>query len=140
MSAAKRRDPVEAFFHLLERPLAHREVLSAPLERVALAYLTRARQNGKLYDPVATFHLSNGARLERIFAFGNLRPYGMEASFGVTAIYRYLPAELEENHERFIRKGQIRVSDALFREHKRLAAAWLPSREIQPRGKKPLRF
>jgi malonyl-CoA decarboxylase len=135
MSAAKRRDPVEAFFVLLEHPLANREILSAPLERLALAYLTRAHQNGKLYDPVATFHLSNGARLERIFAFGNLRPYGLEASFGVTANYRYLPAELEENHERFIRKGQIRVSDGLFREHKRLAAAWQPSREIQPRGK-----
>jgi len=135
MSAAKRRDPIEAFLYLLEHPLAHREILSAPLERVALAYLTRARQNGKLYDPVATFHLSNGARLERINAFGNLRPYGMEASFGVTVNYRYLPAELEENHERFIRKGQIRVSDGLFREHKRLAAAWLPSREIQPRVK-----
>jgi malonyl-CoA decarboxylase len=135
MSAAKRRDPVEALFHLLEHPLAHREVLAAPLERLALAYLTRAHQNGKLYDPVATFHLSNGARLERIFAFGNLRPYGLEASFGVTANYRYLPAELEENHERFIRKGQIRVSDSLFREHKRMTAAWQPSREIQPRGK-----
>jgi malonyl-CoA decarboxylase len=133
--AAKRRDPVEAMFHLLEHPLAHREILSAPLERLALAYLTRAHQNGRLYDPVATFHLSNGARLERIFAFGNLRPYGLAASFGVTASYRYLPAELEENHERFIRKGQIRVSDGLFREHKKVAAAWQSSREIPPRGK-----
>src|SRR3984893_13956031 len=135
MTAAKRRDPVDAFLHLLEHPLAHREVLSAPLERVAFAYLTRARQNGKLYDPVATFHLSNGARLERINAFGNLRPYGLEASFGVTVNYRYLPAELEENHERFIRRGQIRVSDSLYREHKRLTAAWQPSREIQQRGR-----
>jgi malonyl-CoA decarboxylase len=134
-TAAKRRDPVEAFFHLLERPLAHREILSAPLERIALAYLTRAHQNGKLYDPVATFHLSNGARLERIYAFGNLKPYGLEASFGVTANYRYLPAELEENHERFIRKGQIRVSDGLFREHKKVAAAWQIPREIPRRSK-----
>jgi hypothetical protein len=68
---------------------------------------------------VATFHLANGARLEQIFAFGNLRPYGIDASFGATASYRYLPAELEENHERFIRKGEIRVSDALFREHRK---------------------
>ena len=134
-AAAKRRDPGEALFHLLEHPLPHRDILSAPLERLALAYLTRAHQNGKLYDPVATFHLSNGARLERIYAFGNLRPYGLEASFGATANYRYLPAELEENHERFIRKGQIRVSDALFREHKRVAAAWQTSREIPQRSK-----
>ena len=63
IAAARRRDPVEALFHLLEQPVAHRDVLARPLERLALAYLTQARQNGKLYDPVATFHLSNGARL-----------------------------------------------------------------------------
>jgi malonyl-CoA decarboxylase len=134
-AAAKRRDPVEAFFHLLEQPILHRQVLTAPLERLALAYLTRAHQSGKLYDPVATFHLANGARLERIYAFGNLRPYGIDASFGVTASYRYLPAELEENHERFIRKGEIRVSDTLFREHKKMATVWQTSRKTPLRAK-----
>jgi malonyl-CoA decarboxylase len=123
MAASKRRDPVEAFFHLLEKPLAHREVLAGPIQRVALAYLTKARKEGKLYDQVATFHLSNGARLERINPAGNVRPYGLEASFGVTVNYRYVPAELEENHERFVR-GQIRVSASLLREHRRVAEAW----------------
>jgi len=123
-SAAGRNDPVEALFKLLENPLAHRDVLAEPLERLALAYLTRVKRGAKLYDPVATFHLSNGARLECINVFGNLRPYGMEASFGVTANYRYLPDELEENHERFVRGGQIRVPSSLFREHKTVAAAW----------------
>jgi malonyl-CoA decarboxylase len=122
-AAAKRKDPTEAFFHLLEKPLAHREVLAAPLQRVALAYLTKARKDGKLYDQVATFHLSNGARLERINTAGNVRPYGLEASFGVTVNYRYVPAELEENHERFVR-GQIRVSSGLFGEHKKVGEAW----------------
>lgn len=134
-AAAKRRDPAEAFFHLLEHPLPHRDILAAPLERLALAYLTKARRNGKLYDPVATFHLSNGARLERINAFGNLRPYGLEASCGLTVNYRYLPAELEENHERFIRKGQIRVSPDLFREHKAVVKAWQETREAPQRSK-----
>jgi malonyl-CoA decarboxylase len=134
-AAAKRRDPVDALFHLLEQPVAHRDILAAPLERLALAYLAKARHQGKLYDPVATFHLANGARLERINSFGNLRPYGLEASIGVTANYRYLPAELEENHERFVRRGEIRVSTDLFREHKKVAAAWLATREMQPRGK-----
>jgi malonyl-CoA decarboxylase len=125
-TAAKRHDPVEALFHLLQNPLQHRALLTAPLERLAFAYLVEARQNGRLHDPVATFHLSNGARLERINAFGNLRPYGLEASFGVTVNYRYLPGELEENHERFVRKGQIRVSAQLFKEHKIIAVAWQP--------------
>jgi malonyl-CoA decarboxylase len=125
------RDPVAALFELLQTPYAHRDVLAAPLRHLALAYLTKARHAGKLCDQVATFHLSNGARLERINAFGNLRPYGLEASFGVTANYRYLPDELEENHERFVRGGQIRVSAGLFREHKQVDSAWDPTRKTQ---------
>jgi malonyl-CoA decarboxylase len=135
-AAAGRRDPVEALFKLLEHPLAHCQVLTGPLERLGLAYLTRAKRGGKLYDPVATFHLSNGARLERINVFGNVRPYGMEASYGVTVNYRYMPAELEENHERFVRGGQIRVPSSLFREHKTVAAAWDPAGEKSTREKR----
>ncbi|HVB87846.1 MAG TPA: malonyl-CoA decarboxylase family protein [Candidatus Dormibacteraeota bacterium] len=118
-----RRDPVESLWRMLEQPAAHRKALAAPLQRLALAYLTKAHRDGKLYDPVATFHLSNGARLERINAFGNMRPYGLEASYGVTVNYRYLPDELEENHERFVR-GQIQVSRALAAEQKAVDTAW----------------
>lgn len=132
--AARRRDPVEALFHLLEQPASHRDALAAPLERLALAYLAKAREKSKLYDPVALFHLANGARLEQINAFGNLRPYGLEASFGVTANYRYLPAELEENHERFAHRGQIRVSPHLFRQHRKVAEAWRTVR-VPPSGR-----
>ena len=128
-SATGKRDPAEAFIRLLERSrerlpsAAGRRAIAAPLERVALAYLTHARKAGKLYDPVATFHLSNGARIERINAFGNLRPYGIEESFGVTVNYRYVPDDLEENHERFVR-GQIEVSRGLHRELEAVSTAW----------------
>lgn len=122
-AAARRRDPVESLFHLLEEPLANRDVLTKPLERLALAYLTQVRQNGKLYDSVAMFHLSNGARLERINAFGNLRPYGLQASFGLTVNYRYLVAELEENHERFVR-GEIQVANSLASDFKAITQVW----------------
>jgi malonyl-CoA decarboxylase len=126
--AARRRDPIEALFHLLEKPLANRNVLTKPLERLALAYLTQARQSGNLYDSVATFHLSNGARLERINAFGNLRPYGLEASYGLTVNYRYLVAELEENHERFVR-GEIQVANSLASDYKAIAQVWQATRK-----------
>jgi len=46
----------------------------------------------------------------------------------VTANYRYLPAELEENHERFVR-GEIQVSNGLIAEHKTVAQAWQGSRK-----------
>lgn len=121
--AARRRDPGDALFHLLENPLANRNVLKRPLELLALAYLTQVRQNGKLDDSVATFHLSNGARLERINAFGNLRPYGLQASFGVTVNYRYLVAELEENHERFVR-GEIQIGENLAADYEAVTRTW----------------
>ena len=129
-SAAGDRDPVKALFHLLEKPLAHRDVLAAPLERLGLAYLTKVHKNKKLYDPVAVFHLSNGARIERVNAFGNLQSYGMEASFGLTVNYKYLPADLEENHERFVSKGEIRVSEDLRTEQQIVEAAWQGSGKI----------
>ena len=135
-AAGGSRDPVEAFLAMLKQPLANREALAKPLERVALAYLTQVHQNGRLYDPVATFHLANGARLQRIHAFGNLRPYGLEASFGLTANYLYVPAELEENHERFVREGEIRVSSELEREYKGVVAAW---QDEPHKGKKAAR-
>jgi malonyl-CoA decarboxylase len=128
-SATGKRDPVDAFIRILDRSrerlpsAAGRRAIAAPLLRVALAYLTHARKDGRLYDPVATFHLSNGARIERINAYGNLRPYGIEESFGVTVNYRYIPEDLEENHERFVR-GQIEVSRALQRELEAVSAAW----------------
>jgi malonyl-CoA decarboxylase len=127
--ATKRADPVEAFLVLLEQPVANRDVLAAPLSRLALAYLTEARQDGKLADPVAAFHLSNGARLEKINAFGNLRPYGLKASFGITINYRYVPDQLEENHERFVTVGQIRISDELSRERELVKKAWHGDRQ-----------
>jgi malonyl-CoA decarboxylase len=124
-AAAGKSDTTLAFFSLLDHPVANREVLAAPLERLAFAYLTKARgYDGRLYDPVANFHLSNGARLERVNAFGNLRPYGLETSVGVTVNYRYLPSEFEENHERFVREGRISVSGNLLRAKSLVAATW----------------
>jgi malonyl-CoA decarboxylase len=76
-------------------------------------------------DPVANFHLSNGARLERINPFSNLRPYGLTQSFGLTANYRYVPDELEENHEHFVTEGQFRVSSRLLPEQRIVAALWM---------------
>ena len=74
-------------------------------------------------DSVAKFHPSNGARLERINTWGNLRPYGLQESFGATANYRYISVEVEENHERFVR-GEIRVAGGLASEFKAITKAW----------------
>ena len=117
-------DPVDGLCHLLKSPAEHQQVLSPPLRRLTLACLTQLRAGDKPYDSVAQFHFSNGARLESINPFANMRPYGLQDSFGVMANYRYLPAELEENHERFVGSGEMRVSSSLSHEQRVVAELW----------------
>lgn len=132
-------DLADALFELLKNPLEHQKSLIAPLRRLALAYLTQYRRDGKPYDPVAAFHFSNGARLESIDPFANLRPYGLRDSFGVMVNYRYIPEDLEENHERFVRSGEMSVSSALGHEQKITAALWNPPEKTEKKGKKEKR-
>jgi malonyl-CoA decarboxylase len=59
-----------------------------------------------LGDPVARFHLDNGARLERINLGADLSEKGLRESFGVMVNYLYDLAAVESNHERFVR-GEV---------------------------------
>jgi malonyl-CoA decarboxylase len=123
--AAHQTDVVDAFFSLLKNPLDHQQAISGAIHRVALAYLTHCRNgDDRPYDPVANFHFSNGARLESINPFANVRPYGLRDSFGVMVNYRYVPNELEENHERFVQTGELRVSGSLLHDYKTVSTLW----------------
>ena len=68
-------------------------------------YLTGG--NGKGADPVARFHLGNGARLERINWLGNTAPRGLGESWGIMVNYLYDPDFIEANHEAFVRDGKV---------------------------------
>jgi malonyl-CoA decarboxylase len=125
-------DPVEAFFELLKEPLAHLEVLTPALRRLAIAYVTHMKRNGRPVDPVANFHFSNGARLEAIDLFANTRPYGIRESFGVMVNYRYVPDDLADNHERFVQTGDIQVSGGLLTERRITGELWHGSRSKKP--------
>jgi malonyl-CoA decarboxylase len=57
-------------------------------------------------DPVARFHLDNGARLERINLTADLSDKGMRESLGVMVNYLYDLGTVEANHERFLR-GEV---------------------------------
>lgn len=100
------------------------EILDHPLQRLGLAYLTLARYGDRPYDPVANFHLSNGARLERINTFANESPQGIAESAGSMVNYRYVPEEFESNHEAFIHRHEIPLSRKLAREFRGLKELW----------------
>jgi malonyl-CoA decarboxylase len=76
------------------------------------------RPNGRLVDPVARFHLGNGARLERLNWAGDPSPKGLEQGWGLLVNYLYDPAELERNHEAFVNAGKVATSRTVARQLK----------------------
>jgi malonyl-CoA decarboxylase len=83
------------------------DILRAAIMRLCAEYLTRKPSKGAPADPVARFHLGNGARLERINWLGNSAPRGIEESFGVMVNYLYDLATIESNHEAFVHDGEV---------------------------------
>ena len=80
---------------------------------IGLAALYLTNPGPKASDPVARFHLGNGARLERINWMGNPAQRGMAESYGVMVNYLYDPDTIEENHEGYARGGIIARSAAV---------------------------
>ncbi len=98
----------------LEGDAGRQAALRPLLGALAAHYLLVARSpKGRPLDPVARFHLGNGARLERINPFGDLSAKGIEQAAGLMVNYRYLLDDIEANHEAFFDKGQIVASPAV---------------------------
>jgi malonyl-CoA decarboxylase len=85
--------------------------LRAPLLQACAAYLTRSPSAGARIDPVARFHLGNGARLERINWLGNTTPRGLRESYGIMVNYLYDLGAIEANHEAFVQEGAVARSN-----------------------------
>jgi malonyl-CoA decarboxylase len=115
---------VNALAKILADPMSFKHIIAKPLARLGLAYLACAKQNDRPYDPVAFFHLSNGARLERVNAFANTSPRGLEESAGLMVNYRYIPEDFESNHEAFVHRQEIALSKKLAREVKNFHESW----------------
>jgi malonyl-CoA decarboxylase len=75
----------------------------------AARYLTTVR-DGRALDPVANFHLSNGASLDRLNWMANPASYGIEESFGVMVNYRYDRGKIAANAGTYLAEGSISAS------------------------------
>ncbi len=98
------------------------EAFEEPLTRLCARYLTESEPGRGPIDPVARFHLGNGARLERINWRGNLSPRGLAESYGLMVNYLYDPDTIEANHEAFASGAIVARSaavDALLQPSRR---------------------
>jgi malonyl-CoA decarboxylase len=84
------------------------EATCAKLEKVAAQYFLQEKdERGKPLDPVARFHLKNGAILERINVLGNPSAKGMKDSLGIMVNYVYDLSKVEHNHENYVRSDKV---------------------------------
>jgi malonyl-CoA decarboxylase len=126
LQANPKLSPFAAAVEKLDGSQRPQEALPADCERhllpLAAYYLLHAKQRQEPLDPVARFHLKNGARLERINWLGDTSAPGLERSAGLTANYVYKLPDVERNHEFYVREHKVRAS----REIEALAKRFSP--------------
>ena len=90
------------------------ETLKAPVMKLCAKYLLEEKRKGiRPLDPVAHFHLSNGARMERLNWMGDTSEKGLKQSAGLMINYLYKLSDIEKNHERYHGEGKIAVSSPI---------------------------
>jgi malonyl-CoA decarboxylase len=84
--------------------------LKEALSGLCASYLLhRANASEPSGDPVARFHLNNGATMERINWLADTSKKGLRESLGLMVNYVYDPRSIEGNHEKFV-GGEIVAS------------------------------
>ena len=100
------------------------EAFRESIEALAAWYLTREWENGQALDPVARFHLGNGARLERINWAADTSAKGVAQSFGLMVNYVYDLDDVEHNHEEYVNRHRAVASGAVEKAAKTAEALW----------------
>ncbi len=104
---------------LARRPPGREEPLGKALEPILMRACARyllaesGRSARRARDPVAHFHLSNGARVERLNWRADTSEKGFRESFGLMVNYRYDPAKIEDYHEEYAGEGRRAASSAI---------------------------
>jgi malonyl-CoA decarboxylase len=86
------------------------QAASQELGPLCAYYLLHARKGKKPLDPVARFHLRNGARLERVNWLGDTSASGMQRSAGLMVNYVYRLGDVERNHESYMKEYKVNAS------------------------------
>jgi len=97
-----------------EAKASAREAVAKALAPLAAHYFLEARDGQRrALDPVARFHLGNGARLERINPLADTSEKGLAQSLGLMVNYLYDLDHIEANHEAYANRGEIAAAPAL---------------------------
>ena len=113
--------PVPGFVRWLKTKSLENNLDDNTLMTQALIYLTESEREDNLpNDPVAKFHLGNGAILEQINLNADESAKGIAQSKGLMVNYLYNLELLEKNHELFFKTKNVQESDGIKSLKKKL--------------------
>lgn len=99
------------------------ERLRPEVEAVAAHYIVRERHENGPADPVARFHLGNGASAHRLNWPADFAPSAQKNAHGLMINYLYELGEIETRHEAFVRDGTVAHGDQLAQALQRKGAS-----------------
>ncbi|HEY5173364.1 MAG TPA: malonyl-CoA decarboxylase family protein [Acidimicrobiia bacterium] len=102
-------EPGRVLARLSDRGWDVDEAIRPALLALCARYLTTTTE-GRASDPVANFHLANGATVERVNWMADSSPTGRARSFGLMANYLYEPDHIPERAEAYASRGTVPVS------------------------------
>ncbi len=119
-AAPEAASPAAALASLLARRAWVRDPATAKrlepvLLRLAAHYLLYEGRDKRAADTVAHFHLSNGARIERLCPLADTSEKGVKESAALMVNYLYDPARIEQHHEDYAGEGRRNAAQAIRR-------------------------
>ena len=92
------------------------DALEPVLIRLCARYLLQEKnKRGRARDPVAHFHLTNGAQIERLHWLADSSAHGLAQSAGMMVNYRYNLNRIEAHHEAYTGDGEVAAATAVTR-------------------------
>jgi malonyl-CoA decarboxylase len=95
-------------------PVKARRIEQALLPAAAFYFLRAKNRWGRPVDPVARFHLGNGARLERLNWLADRSALGRRRSYGLMVNYLYALDDVEPQHEAYANTGAVAASSSVL--------------------------
>jgi len=110
-----RKDASEGLLEIIKdeywyKNAENEKVLKKPLMRLCAHYLIHVKRGKRAFDPVAHFHLSNGAKIQHIHWMADVSKKGIKQSCGMMLNYHYRLNKIVLNHETYFTTGEVYAS------------------------------
>ncbi|ORX90660.1 MCD-domain-containing protein [Basidiobolus meristosporus CBS 931.73] len=116
LAALGDKEPIEIFKDIIHSSTWFKDpevvqVVKEPLMRLCARYLLCQKRGYLAYDPVANFHIRNGACVHRINWLADTSDKGILQSLGMMVNYNYVLSQVESNNHNYLKYGTIAVNE-----------------------------